>query len=128
MAKKTTQYIWEKLISKIEGTKVTFDDWTNREFTETQMLYIVTEEPKDLTAFRDLCVKNIVKDMLDVIEKHDVKKWDIDNIMQVLVWSYNEAFLTAVGKIFGTYDPKLHSSYFQEEIRISDIKRVLDNF
>jgi hypothetical protein len=49
------------------------------------MEYIVTDEPKDATAFQSLCLKAVVKDLLNVIEAHDVKKGDIDSMIQVLV-------------------------------------------
>lgn len=126
MAKKsTTQFIWEKELLKIEGNLATFKDGTTQEYTAKQMEYIVTDEPKDATAFQSLCLNAIVKDLLNVIEAHDIKKGYIDPMIQVLIGSYNESFMKAIGKAFGTYDENMHSSYYQENIRVSDIKRIL---
>ena len=125
MAKTNTQYIWEKELLKIEGNLVTFKDGSTQEYTAKQMEYIVTDEPKDATAFQSLCLSAVTKDLLNVIEAHDVKKGDIDSMIQVLVWSYNESFMIAIGKAFWTYDENIHSSYYQENIRVSDIKKMI---
>ena len=126
MAKTNTQYIWEKEILKIDGNLVTFKDGSTQKYTDKQMWYIVTDEPKDATNFQAICLNAIVKDLLNVIDEHDVKKGDIDPLVQLLVSSYNETFMIAVWKAFWTYDENMHSSYYQENIRVSDIKRLLE--
>ena len=120
----TALYIGEKEIKGIKGNIVTYKDDTTQTFTETQLQYIITKEPKDLTDFRDLVFKNVVGDMLDLLEKHDVKKWDLDSMWTMLIWSYNEAFAIAIGKAFWTYKEGIHSDYFMENIKMSDISRI----
>ena len=124
MTKDTSLFIGEKEIKGIKENLVTYKDDTQETFTKTQLQYIITKEPKDLTQFRDLVFANIVGDMLDLLEKHDVKKWDLDPMWVMLIWSYNEALAQAMGKAFWTYKEGIHSDSFMENIKMSDISRV----
>lgn len=85
------------------------------------MNYIVTEEPKDLTQFRDLVNFNIAQNMIDVQIAHDMKKGDLDNVLNLVISSFNNKFLIAIGKHFGTYEEGKHPAYFEENIRMSHL-------
>jgi uncharacterized protein YejL (UPF0352 family) len=61
---------------------------------------MVTEEPKDLTQERDIMLVNVVPDMISVLEKHDIRKGDLDIIVNTLVGTYNRTFMIAIGKKF----------------------------
>lgn len=67
-------YIGEQEIKGIEKNVVTFADDTTKEYTEKQLTYLVTEEPKDLSAVRDLMITNILPDMIKVLADHNVRK------------------------------------------------------
>ena len=127
MTKSTALYIGEKEIKWVKDCLVTYKDWTTQTFTEAQLQYVITKEPKDLSDFRDIVLKAVCNDMLDLLEKHDVKKWDVDAIWTMVIWSYNEAFSYAVGKAFWTFEEWRHVQYFMEDIKISDIKRLKDS-
>lgn len=74
-----------------------FKDGTAKDYTETSLKYIVTEEPKDPTEFQDLVIANILPEikncivgdditeissnMLIVFEKHDVTNSYIQKII-----------------------------------------------
>jgi len=121
---KMEKYIWEKQIQSIEGTKITFEDWTVKTYTEKQLSYIITDEPKDPTAFRTILIANIVPDLARVLEEHDIKKWDYQAVLNSLTYSYNNTFYEAVWRAFWTYEQDLAPEYFAENIRISDISRL----
>lgn len=118
------KYIWEKKIKSIEWNLVTFSDWQKKIYTPKQLEYIITTQPKDLTEFRNIVIDNVVVDFIEVMKKHDIKKWDIQAILNTVVWTYNRQFNIAVGKAFWTYEEWISSEYFPENIRISDIERV----
>lgn len=44
--------------------------------------------------------------------------------MSVVVDSYNRALKIAIGKAFGTYDENLHQDFYEDNIKMSDIKRL----
>ncbi len=116
-------YIWEKEVQSIEGTKVTFVDSTEIEFTPKQLEYIVTEEPKDPSAFRNLTSLRIASDVLELFKDHNIKKWELDNILNTIVFNYNSLFYTALGKKFGTYEEglKFTPQAFEESITMADL-------
>ena len=117
------QYIWEKeIINIIDGWAV-FVDWTYGIYTEKQLSYIVTDEPKDPSAFNQLVLDNVIADMLQVLIAHNVRKWEIQGIITWLVGSYNQNFNIAVGKAFWTYEEWKYPEFFPENIRMSDIIR-----
>jgi len=123
----TKQFIWEREIKSVKWNVVEFIDGTKETFVDAQLEYIITNEPKDATEFQEIEVKAILKDLLDIVEKHDLRKWLISIVVERLVWSYNEAFLLAVGKAFWTYKEGVYPETFQENIKISDIKRLSKN-
>lgn len=118
-------YIWEKEVKSIEWTLVTFVDETSQVFTERQLEYLVKDEEYDLTTERNLLLENIIPEIMEVLREHNVKKVDIQAILNWVVWEYNETFNIAVGKAFGTYEEWKHTAYFPENIRFSDIDRLL---
>lgn len=114
-------YVWEKEVESIDWNKVKFVDGTEQEFTPKQMEYVVTEEPKDLTQFRDLTNFRIAEDLIEVLKAHDMKKGDLDNVLNLVISSFNNKFLIAIGKHFGTYEEGKHPAYFEENIRMSHL-------
>ena len=125
MSEKETLYIWENEVSLIDDTKVVFVNGSEKEFTIKELKALLTKEPADLTKQRELIVDAIVPDMLQILEDYNVKKWDIQAILNAVVWSYNETFNEAIGKAFWTYEANKHSAYFPENIRVSDIKKFI---
>ena len=122
------QYIGEKEVVSIEDTIVTCKDWEEEEtieLTPRQLQYMITDEPKDATAVREMIIVEFARDMLQIIEQHDVRKWDIDAILNVLVQSYNGFFNTAIGKAMWTYDETKHHSLYIDELRVSDLKKFV---
>lgn len=122
------QYIGEKEVVSIEDTIVTCKDWEEEEtieLTPRQLQYMITDEPKDATAVREMIIVEFARDMLQIIEQHDVRKWDIDAILNVLVQSYNGFFNTAIGKAMWTYDEAKHHSLYIDELRVSDLKKFV---
>ena len=125
MAKKKLQYLWEQEVESISGNTVTFKDWSETVLTDKQLTYIITDEALDATKLRDLVTNNMVSEILLVIEEHDLRWWDIDNVIERLVNSLNAWFSVALWKAFWTFvDGKPHQ-YFKEDIRPSHIKKVL---
>jgi len=53
---------------------VTFVDGTEKIFTPKQLEYIVTDEQKDATQFRDLVTYNITEELLAVLREHNMRK------------------------------------------------------
>lgn len=119
------QYVWEKEVVKIDGKHVEFADWSVEVFTKEQLKYIVTDEPKDATEQRDLMLKNLVPNILDALEKHNIRKWDLQAIFDVVFDSYNQSRYLAVAKAFGTYREWVNLQTLVEDIRVSDIKREM---
>lgn len=119
-------YIWEKEIKDVEGTKVTFVDGTECEYTKKQLEYMITKEPKDDTALREIVLENVAKDVLAVIQEHNIKKGDLSPLLQCIVDSFNQNFFIAVGKAFGTYQEWINPVFYQENIRMNDIIQMKD--
>lgn len=116
-------YIGKKEIETIDGNVVTFKDGSTEQFSSTELKYIQTEEPKDLTELRDIKVREIVADIMKIFDIHDVQKWDIQAVIQTIISSYNYNFNVAIGKLFWTYDESLHHEDFVSNIKFSDIKK-----
>ena len=116
-------FIGEKEVSKVEGTTVSFADGTEMVYTEKALEYIVTEEAKDATAFRDLTNMHIADDILEIFKAHDIRKGDINNVLNLVIHSHEMMFATAIGKAFGTYQEGKHPAGFEESVRMSDFKK-----
>ena len=153
---KTTkvQFIGDKEIVGIKNNEVIFKDWDSQTYTDKQLSYMVTDEPKDATAFADLVVDTIAEEVMKTIaesdttdvvntvakilntyESHDIMNRQVDtignkvmlkmrNIMETVVLSRNRAYEEAVWKAFWTYHEGLHSKFFVENIKFSDIARL----
>lgn len=123
-------YIGEKEVLSIDGTIVTYSDNTKDTFTENNLTYLVTDEPKDATAFLALYVDNtskeaieylktkdlfdsseenietIQRDMLNIFESHDLPIGDLrepsalDGVMQNVTMAYFKTF-NDLGKYIG---------------------------
>ena len=126
MAKKY-KYFWEKKIDKIVSNIIFLEDGTEKVLSDKQLVYLITDEPKDATSFRDLVVDNVVPDCMKVIQEHNIRKWDFHAIITSMTWSYNDAFLKAIGKAFGTYEEWGHPESFPENVTIIDIQSKLDS-
>ena len=156
MTKEKIQYIGDKEIVGIKGNEVIFKDWDTQTYTPKQLEYMITEDSKDASAFADLVVESVTKDVikeiqandvtdvvgtvwkiLKVYEDHDIMNWQVDvignkvmtimrNLMETVVLSYNRAYEQAVWKAFWTYKWGVHTKLFIENIKVSDIARLKD--
>jgi hypothetical protein len=50
-----------------------------------------------------------------------MRKWDLDTVLNLIVSSFNNKFLIAIGKKFGTFEEGKHPAYFEENITMSDL-------
>lgn len=151
-----TMYVWEKEIDEINGNVVKFKDWTEVEYNDKQIQYFITDTQKDLSAFYELCVENIGKDVLsyiktcdvsdttiiaakvlEIYQDHDIKMNQVDavgiyvmthikEIMEMAVQGYMRGYKQAIWKAFWTYEEWIHPDYFIDNIKVSDIKRLKD--
>lgn len=119
-------FIQEREIDKIEGTKVIFKDGGEQEYNETQLKYIVTEEALDEWQFRNLVLENVATDVLAVLQKHNIRKGELQPVIETVVSSFNQNFLIAVWKAFGTYAKDKYPMQMQEDIRMEDIVQMKD--
>jgi len=76
-----TRYFIDKKIDSINWNIVNFEDWTTKYFTDKELSYLITEEPKDLTQIRDLMLDNVVPEIIKILNEHNVRKWDIQAII-----------------------------------------------
>jgi len=75
MAKKSnTLYIGQKEVKGLENNVVKFTDGTEKTYTEKQLKYLITPEPKDLTQLQELLIKAVVPEIMDLLEEHDIMK------------------------------------------------------
>jgi len=118
-------FIWELEIEKIERNTVFFTNGTKRKCTKKEIEVLSTEEATDLTTQRDLLLNAIIPDILKLLMDYNIKKWDIQAVIQGVVWTYNENFNIAVWKAFWTYEEGVHTAYFTENIRMTDIKKFI---
>jgi len=91
-------FIWDKEIEKIEDTKVTFTDKTEKEYTEENLKYLQTEKAKDETELQDIAINEITGALLKVFEKHNVTNSIVTKILQTLPIQYNRNIDTALCK------------------------------
>lgn len=119
-------FIQEREVEKIEGTKVVFKDGGEQEYNETQLKYIVTEEALDEWQFRNLVLENVATDVLAVLQKHNIRKGELQPVIETVVSSFNQNFLIAVWKAFGTYAKDKYPMQMQEDIRMEDIVQMKD--
>ena len=114
-------FIWKKEVKSIKDWLVTFKDDTQEFFTEKQLSYIQTEGETSESGLQNLAANEIVKDMLNVLEEHNVKFWDLQFVVQKLLLSYNSTLDETIAMIFtwkNDYD----------NIRVNDIKKVREQF
>lgn len=117
-------YIGDKPVDRIEGVVVYFADGATKEYTKRQLKYVVTEEAKDLTQYRDLVldtvlpeVKKALKaddidkvsgDILTIMDEHDVTNAEIQSILSrarsELTVEYNEMLKKKAGKYIDQFE------------------------
>lgn len=119
-------FIKDREVEKIEGNVVMFKDWGEVKYTETQLKYIVTEEALDDTQFRNLVLEKVAEDVLGVLQTHNIRKWDLQPLLETVVSSFNQNFLIAVWKAFGTYAKDKYPMQMQEDITMEDIIQMKD--
>lgn len=119
-------YIWEKQIKDVKDNLVIFMDGTEETYTDKQLEYMITNEPKDESELRNIVMENVAKDVLEVIQEHNIKKGELSPLIQCIVDSFNQNFFIAVGKAFGTYQEWINPVFFQENIRMNDIIQMKD--
>ena len=116
-------FIWEKEVKEINENKVSFVDGTEKEFTATQMKYIVTEEPKDASAYTDMLVMHYADYCLEWLKDHDLPRGLINKALNLIVQSEEMKFATAIGKAFGTFTEGMHPAWFPELITPSHMAK-----
>ena len=119
-------FIKDREIETIEGTTVKFKDGGVQEYTAKQLEYIVTDEAKDDTEYQDLVLEKVAGDVLDVLQEHNIRKGELSPILETVISSFNQNFLIAVGKAFGTYEEWKYPAQMQEDIRMNDIVQMKD--
>lgn len=117
------QFIGEQLLKSVNGTTVIFDDWTITEYkSERQLSYLISNEPRDATQLQNAIVREVAGDLMDIIFwNHDVRKWDIDPIIQTFIGSYDKHFMEWIGKKLGTYKDGRPYQFCIEDVRLSDL-------
>lgn len=116
-------FIWTQEIKEIVDTKVTFIDGTEKEYTTTQLQYIATEESKDASALQEITIMNIADQILEVLKANNVRKGDMNQLINLIVHSFEMMFQVAIGKAFWTYDAGRHPTSCEEDIRMSDFSK-----
>ena len=119
-------FIKNKEVESINGTEVLFKDGSKENYTEKQLKYIVTEESMDDSQFQNLILENVATDVLAVLQEHNIRKGDLSPIIETVISSFNQNFLIAVGKAFGTYADWKYPVQMQEDIRMEDIIQMKD--
>ena len=119
------KYIWEKEIKDIKWDIVTFTDDSTMSYTDKELGYLVTKEPSDPTKMRELVFQNVIPKLMQVLEDYNVRQWDISAVLNGCQEIYKQKLETAVWKAFWTYEKGLHYRYFTENIRCSDINKII---
>lgn len=119
-------FIKDKEVESIKGGKVTFKDGSTECYTEKQLKYIVTEEAVDDTKYQNIVLENVAQDVLWVLQEHNIRKGDLSPIIETVISSFNQNFLIAVWKAFGTYQEDKYPMQMQEDIRMNDIIQMKD--
>ena len=119
-------FIKDKEVESIKGWTVTFKDGSTECYTEKQLTYIVTKEELDDSKFQTLVIENVTKDVLWVLQEHNIRKGDLSPIIETVISSFNQNFLIAVWKAFGTYQEDKYPMQMQEDIRMNDIIQMKD--
>lgn len=128
MSKKTIYY-WEQKVTDVTKTKIedievnniTLENWKSVSLTDAQLGYLITKEPKDLSQMRDLMLDAIIPELLDIFQKHNLKKDDMQAVLNSLVWTFNNRVHTAIWKALGTYEDWKHPETFIWNISFLDI-------
>lgn len=97
-------FIGKKEIEVQDWCIVTFKDGSKQVYTEKQLTYIKTENEQTESELQNMCANEIVKDLLNVFEEHNMRQWDLQYILQKLIKSYNDTFDELVAKIFDKED------------------------
>ena len=119
-------FIKDKEVESIKDWKVTFKDGSVESYTEKQLTYIVTEEALDDGKFQNLVLENVAQDVLWVLQEHNIRKGELSPVIETVVSSFNQNFLIAVWKAFGTYEDWKYPMQMQEDIRMEDIIQMKD--
>ena len=71
--------------------------------------------------------EKLLFDLLDLLEKHNIKYWEIDAIAQSIHSGYKVAMYKAIGQKMWTYQEGQHIEYFMENIDMDIIKKCDKN-
>lgn len=111
-----------------------------KDLTQIRELVLANVVPEILSAIAEEVgtddVKNVVEKILDIIELHDLRRGDLAAVMDTVLFkfkeildttvkSYGEVFNKAIGKAFWTYNENKSSEYYFEDIRVSDMKKII---
>lgn len=126
MSTEVKRYLWEKEVKDIDGVIVTLEDDTNETLSEASLEYLITAEPQDATAQRDVVVDKVVADLLEVLEKHNIKRWDLSAIVNTFTSSYDQNFYKAVGKILGVAGKTWNTMGDLDATKITDVAKIIE--
>jgi len=131
-------YIKEKEIESISDTTVTFKDWTTETYTVDQMEYIVTDEPKDPSQYREILFDKLMPLIMDIVhwdntdlecsvkimelyEKHDLESQEIEalttRIQNNRINEYNEKLKEIAWDVIEQFEKDIN--------KIKDIDRII---
>ena len=81
-------FIWDKKIKEINGTTVSFEDWTQGEYTDTNLKYLQTEKVIEPHELEDKIVNECINDMLTVIYAHNLTTNTVNKVINKLPHDY----------------------------------------
>lgn len=113
-------FIWKREIVSEKDCVIEFKDGSKETYMPKQLEYIKSEIEQSDSELQNLCANEIVKDLLDVLENHNMRAWDLQFISQKLALSYNSSLDDIVAKVFWQTS--------SEDIKMLDIMRVKKDF
>lgn len=82
-------YIGEKVIDRVEGSKVYFVDGTEQEYTSKQLTYLQTEEEKDPSDYMNLVIANVMPEVQEVIDRNIDEIETVKDILKITMEDHN---------------------------------------
>jgi hypothetical protein len=70
-------YVGDKEVESVNGETVIYKDGLEDTFTESELKYMITIKPNDLSAQRDQLIKAITPELMALIEAYNIKQIDL---------------------------------------------------
>ena len=99
-------YIGDREIEKIEGILVTFKEGESEEFSESMLERIVTDEPTDASALRDLRCHEVAANVISALLVNNIYLSELEYVMQLVVQSFSSNRGKVEDKLWGAEDLK----------------------